>query len=195
MPGKLFVYDTADPHNVNQARGRFSGVSGVTEIATDTVDGLLTGLDDLVRRRATFDRLLVQTHGGPGVIKFGTRRVFDTTWRDKERFSGRGYEKLFPTYTRVYFDGCNVAEGDSGTQFLIAAGQVFTRLGGGEVFAFPDAGYGFPGTLPFIGGHTIHLTGRLKTAYFLAGGILHSVQESRSAAERAVAGVHLAFRR
>jgi hypothetical protein len=179
MAGKLFIYDTGDANNVDQADGRFSAGYDVTEIATDSVAGLLNGLDGLVRRRATFDRLLVQTHGSPGTIYFGNESILPYEWNN--RFAGRGYHLLFPTYTRIYFDGCNVGAADIGTRFLTAAGQVFTRIAGGEVFAFTNPGYGFPGWVPFIGGHTIHVGAPLKKVFLLAGGVVFGVQSPSSA--------------
>ena len=56
--GKLFIYDTYDTDNVDQARGRFSGSADVTTIATGSIEGLRDGLDGLLRRRAVFDRVL-----------------------------------------------------------------------------------------------------------------------------------------
>ena len=50
MAGKLFIYDTSDEHNVNQAQGRFTPSDGVTSIATNSINGFRNKLDELVRR-------------------------------------------------------------------------------------------------------------------------------------------------
>ena len=104
---------------------------------------------------ATFNRVLFQTHGGPGKIWFGSEVLDKETL--KTQFAS--YVGLFPTATRIYFDGCNVAKGGDGTDFLIAAGYVFLQIGGGETFGWVNVGHGLPGWVPFFGGHTIHFGG------------------------------------
>jgi hypothetical protein len=70
----------------------------------------------------------------------------------KEKFTA-DYRKLFPLWTRLYFNGCNVAEGgDSlGWGFLETAGSIFLAGGGGQVFGHTSPGYAFPGWVPLVG--------------------------------------------
>jgi len=166
MPGKLFIYDEEDE---DQADDRFDS-DDVTALAVGSTEELLAALDRLVASHATFDRVLFQTHGASGVIKFGDHHVYDITLTG--RFAGRRYHTLFPWYTRIYFDGCNVAVGSEGDKFLTAAGNVFLRISGGETFGWTSYGYGYSGWVPFIGGHTIHFTGEVKKFHFSPGGIL-----------------------
>lgn len=169
MPAdKLYVYDNTSSLDIKQAAGRFSD-GEVHTIGAASPEQLLQALDGLVAAGATFSRVLVQTHGGPGRVWFNGVPVGEAMLR--QRFAPRNYHTLFPHYTRIYFDGCNVAEGAAGTEFLRAAGEVFLRLGGGEVFGFTSVGHGVWGWVPIIGGHTLHFSGRLKKLFFRTGGI------------------------
>jgi hypothetical protein len=129
-----------------------------------------------------FDRVLFQTHGGGGRITFSdddatnnASSIFDWTWLD---FKDRQYHKLFPVYTRIYFDGCSVAAGDDdgrdpqkGEKFLTNAGSVLLRLHGGETFAWTNPGYSFPWAF-WASGHTYHFnTGKLVKFRFGPGGV------------------------
>ena len=96
-------------------------------------DGLIKSLDKLLLEHKTFKRVLFNTHGNEGMILFKNQPI-DAAWLKGLR--GRRYERLFLfPKTRMYFAGCNVAEGTRGWNFLEAAGQTFLRIGGGVVFA------------------------------------------------------------
>ncbi len=167
MGNKLFIYDVSDEDNEDQALGRFD-VDEVEWVGVSTMKNLLAALDRLVRHRATFDRVLVQTHGHPGHVDFGNDHIWDITL--EREFAARNYHTLFPQYTRFYFDGCNVAEGSLGTEFLEAVGPIFLRMGGGVAQGWTSAGYGYSSWVPFIGGHTIHWSGGFKSISFAPGG-------------------------
>jgi hypothetical protein len=164
MGQKLFIYDADDSE---QAENRFDP-GEVTAISAGSKLELIEALDRLVQRGATFDRVLVQTHGTPGGIQFGGVHIFDVQIRDE--FAGRNYSALFPTYTRIYFDGCNVGATSMGTDFFLAVGAVFLRRSGGEVLGYTNPGY-YMGWLPLVGGHTHHFLGELKTLYFGPNGV------------------------
>jgi hypothetical protein len=166
--GKLYIYDASSPEDRDQARVRF-GDGDVRALAVASRAELTTELDRLVAEKAYFSRVLVQTHGAPGRIDFNGLSIYDTTL--KTHFAGRGYERLFPLYTRIYFDGCNVAEGSSGDGFLQTVGEIFLRRGGGEVFGWTSLGYGITHRIPIIGGHTVHVTGHVKKMHFRLGGV------------------------
>jgi hypothetical protein len=166
---KLFIYDTYDEDNKEQAEGRFDDSSDIVALPAASKEELLAGLDRLVKANAVFDRALFQTHGGPGHINFGKNHIWDIILRDE--FKNRQYHSLFPVYTRMYFDGCEVGQGSNGTTFLEMAGAIFLRLAGGETFAFTSPGYGFDSWVPFIGGHTVHFSGSLIKFRFGPGGV------------------------
>jgi hypothetical protein len=83
---------------------------------------------------------------------------------------GAKYSRLFPFYTRIYFDGCGVGRGNAGTEFLGAVGNILLSMGGGETFALEDDGAPIPGSWFPIGGHTYH-TSEVKRLYFRPGGV------------------------
>src|SRR5690348_1924125 len=99
---KLYIYDSSSTIDRRQAAGRFSGASGVTTLAAGSVAELHRGLAGLVAGRATFTRLLFQTHGNSGMIFFDNDAIKAVTFRSA--FAGQGYHQLFPNRTKVYFD-------------------------------------------------------------------------------------------
>lgn len=167
MPKKLFIFDTSDPDNYEQAVTRFN-IRDVEWLGASGKDELLKGLDAFVGKRLTFDKVLVQTHGHPGYLEFGAYNVWGGTL-DRD-FAPRGYHTLFPTYTKIYFDGCNVASGDDGTEFLTSVGRNFLRLAGGQAMAWTSPGY-YYWWMPLSGSKTYHWSGDLKNFLFWPGGI------------------------
>ncbi|HVI84945.1 MAG TPA: hypothetical protein VNA86_06500, partial [bacterium] len=95
--------------------------------------------------------------------------IYSFDWMDPDKFPKGKYDKLFPTYARIYFDGCDVADGQRGVRFLRAAGRVFLKGMGGEVMGWNSFGLGIPGWVPFIGGHTVHPGGHLVKVRFAPG--------------------------
>jgi hypothetical protein len=166
---KLFIYDAADEDNREQAEARFDP-GEVHHLPCRSLNDLIDGLDRL-KGRNIFKHVLFQTHGSPGRIIIGSDDLYWSAFHDME---GR-YDDLFPYYTFIYFDGCNVAADlyghDVGVDFLISVGGALLRQAGGETFAWTNPGYGF-GDFPFIGGHTVHLpfTGNVVRVYFGLGG-------------------------
>ncbi len=166
---KLYIYDAKSKIDIRQAAGRFSGQHDVLTIGIlKGIPELVTVFNQLLASNQHFNRVLFQTHGAPGAIAFDG--VHLTTALLKSNF--QGYSSLFPFFTRVYFDGCNVAEGSLGTDFLIAAGELFLQIAGGDVIGWKNLGHGMPGWMPFIGGHTLHYGGdkNLKRIRFFPGG-------------------------
>jgi hypothetical protein len=159
----LYVYDNSDSIDRSQEAGRFSGpIEGRSHhtISVGSVAELQKALDQLVADGKTFRNGLFQTHGNAGMIFFA-KEALDAK-RLKSRLRGRGYPALFPGVTRLGFDGCNVAEGGDGTDFLIAAAEIFLRHRGSVAFGYTTLGHGVPGWLPLIGGHTLHFGGKIK---------------------------------
>ncbi|MHC5537221.1 hypothetical protein ACYOEI_03175 [Singulisphaera rosea] len=174
MPKKLYIYDKTSFHDRMQAAGRFDTTDkGVVTLPVGSIPEVIRGLDELVSQGATFDRMLIQTHGNTGRIWFGDDVVWNDTWTSQ--FDGRNYDKLFPSPSRIYFDGCDIAGSALGLAFLKAAGSVFLKGMGGEVIAWTSMGLGMPGWWPFVGGHTLHLVGKPVTIRFARGGTEGSI--------------------
>lgn len=168
MAKKLYIYDSTSTLDRAQALCRFGKSSDIVILPVASANQLAAELTKLKSSGVTFDRMLIQTHGNSGMIFFNHQALTATGLL--VQFSGKGYDVLFPTYTRIYFDGCNVAEGDDGKNFLTTAGTIFLQNGGGEVFAYGSLGTAMPSWVPFIGGHTVHFNAGLVTIQFSPGG-------------------------
>ena len=167
---KLYIYDKSSELDRMQAAGRFNGDDDVLTIGVQFGIGNLVKVFDMLANNGprTFNSVVVQTHGGPGRVWFGDEPLGAGVLREKFV----GFSAMFPRYTRLYFDGCNVAEGAEGTEFLRAAGEVFLTQSGGEAFGWTTVGHAIWGHVPFIGGHTLHFGGdsTLKKMRFFRGG-------------------------
>jgi hypothetical protein len=119
-------------------------------------------LDAIVGSRQRFNRLLFETHGAPGYIQMGADSI-DARWM--RALYGRGYETIFEAGTRLYFNGCNVAEGDAGWDFLRAAAEVFLIGQGGIAFGHTSAGIANPWN-----GHVVHPWGDTRHVVMAPGG-------------------------
>lgn len=145
--------------------------------------GLWAALDRLVKEGRTFNKVIWQTHGDGGRIGF-TRDLVPTGNATLDAFRKQypgmlgnpdvqmdliqyidfmnpkmlqaGYEKLFPMPTKMYFDGCNVADTDEGWKFLEKAGGLFLH-GGGQVIGWTSKG------INLWAGHTVHFWGDVRT--------------------------------
>lgn len=170
MPRKLYVYDRESGLDRMQASGRFSASDDLVTLAVASKQELLDRLDELVRRREKFERGLFQTHGHGGGI--WVNADFLTGQGLLNDFKPRGYSALFGMNARLYFDGCNVAQGGAGWEFLIDAGLTFLGHSGGIVFGWTSLGTAMPGWLPFKGGHTVHFYGDLRRVEFAPGGLM-----------------------
>jgi len=154
----LHIFDSSDSRIVQTANRR--GVVAQLPIADG--NDLAPALDRLVAAGSRFDRILFETHGSPGSIYFGGRSLCASWWRGA---TSRNYTNLTTTNARVYFNGCNVAEGPSGWEFLEAAGTVLLTPGGGEVFGQTSVGFGNP-----FNGHVVHLWGATRRLFLDSSG-------------------------
>ena len=140
---------------------------------SDGISGLRRALDQLVRDGRSYSRALFETHGNSGSITFNGERIDGETWRNY--YSGRRYESIFSLWgpSRIYFNGCNIADDPLGWDFLDAAGSVFLKRGGGVVFAQTDVG-----RVNFFTGHVIHFNDSTKYSVWLPGGVFlgHNVK-------------------
>src|SRR5262245_14935351 len=90
------------------------------------IQGLKAELDQLVADGTTGGRAVFTTRGNEGCIYFNRQRLGVA---ELGGLAGRGYERIFPFYSRIYLPGCAV-EGDAGWNFLRKAGEIFLRLRG-----------------------------------------------------------------
>ena len=148
----LHIYNSSDSR-IRQTVGA-RGTAHRLPIANG--NALAGALDALLARHESYQRILFETHGSPGRIYFGGVYIDAAYWR---RYRGH-YNLLTRTNCRIYFNGCNVAEGSSGWAFLEAAAGAFVATGGGEVFGQTSVGFGNP-----FNGHVVHLWGDTRTLY------------------------------
>jgi hypothetical protein len=149
----LHIYDASDSRIRQTADAR----GAVHRLPIIDAGDLVPALDAMKDSGEYFDRVLFETHGSPGRIYFGNAYI-DATW--VRGLIPRGYTSLTTANARVYFNGCNVAEGDDGWSFLEAAVGVFLTPGGGEVFGQTSVGFGNP-----FNGHVVHLWGATRRLY------------------------------
>lgn len=165
---KLYIYDVTSSIDRSQASGRFSAQDDVLTFGVGAVDELVGVFKELLAHGERFNHVLFQTHGGPGAIYFHGAPLKASLLKARLQ----GYGALFPSFTKLYFDGCNVAQGANGTNFLIAAGEVLLQVGGGDAFGWKNLGHALPGWFPFKAGHTLHFWGsdNFKRIRFFPGG-------------------------
>lgn len=131
------------------------------------LEGLRVALRDLVSAGKTFDRCLFETHGSEGQISFGHEALAMSnidSW-----LANQGYDRLFPHRSRIYFNGCNIADNDKGWDFLDAAGRIFLRIGGGETFAQTRFGTAYPWN--WLNGHIYHIGSQTCYSRWYPGGV------------------------
>ncbi len=161
---RLHVYDTSDWVGRRQYEGGSDDTYSIG--ISDGVAQFKSELDKLLASGKIFQKCVFTTHGNKGAIFFNHQQI--TAYELYKNFNAPHYEKLFPFRdVKLYFDGCNVAEGDDGWKFLEAAGRTFLRKGGGHVMGWTSAGIGLPSVIPWIGGHTEHLWGGVRGVYVL----------------------------
>ncbi len=129
-------------------------------------EALKVALDELVADGKEYTHALFETHGNSGVIFFNGQAL--NAEKLRTTYTGMGYEKIFPFWnTRIYFNGCNVADDPNGWEFLDAAGRIFLQKGGGVTFAATELG-----RMILLTGHIYHIGSRTSYSVFLPGGHL-----------------------
>lgn len=119
-------------------------------------------LSDLVKAGVVFQNAVFTTHGNKGVIFFGEEWINWETWYTQ--FYKSGYGKLFAANAKVYFAGCNVADGPQGWKFLEAAARSLLQVNGGFAMGWTSLGFGSP-----FSGHVRHLWGDTREVYVYPG--------------------------
>jgi hypothetical protein len=161
----LLIYDGDDKHIAAGAARRTDDEAIVRLGITNKGSNLLSSLDAFVSISQTFNRILFDTHGLPGRVYFGNKS-FDANWI-RSNMAGRNYDAICPSYTSIYFNGCNVAEGEAGSNFLRTIASIFLLRAGGKVFGHTSKGlYTRWGLYP----KTFHLWGDVKTIFVEPGG-------------------------
>lgn len=155
--GLLHIFDSSDSSIIETA-----GVRGVVDrLPISDASGLASALDHLVAAGSRYNRVLFETHGSPGCIYFHHQPISAAWWRAAR---DRHYANLTTAGVRVYFNGCNVAEGASGWEFLRAVVPVLVTRGG-EVFGQTSTGYGNR-----FNGHVVHFWGSTRTLFVDSNG-------------------------
>jgi len=168
-PLLLHIYDATDRTTrlTSWLRRNSFGANVYPLPIEDGLAGLMRALDKLAAERRTFQHCLFETHGNVGMIFF--KGEFLDGQRLTVFFGGRGYEAIFPRRSRIYFNGCNIADDDKGWDLLDAAGQMFLRLGGGETFAQTRLGTLYPWN--YLNGHIYHLASHTCYSRWYPGGV------------------------
>ena len=96
-------------------------------------------------------------------------------------FGGVDYRRIFPSFTRVYFDGCNVAEGNYGWLFLQEIAKALCGAGG-VVFGWTSKGYALSAW-----GHTaphkwFHPWGKVRYVVAKPGGVIDDMFDTEDIA-------------
>ena len=121
---------------------------------------LRDSLVGLLSQGSKFQSLVFATHGDSGKIVLDGEEV--SAFDMKNILGKHGLERLLIPGGRVYFAGCNVAEGDPGWGFLEAAAKVFLNGSWGTVFAWTSYGIGFTRTLGLLPDNITHFWGRVR---------------------------------
>jgi hypothetical protein len=156
----LHIYDSSDSGIVGTAKNR----SAEKKLPISSKNDLMPYLDELNKEGKKYDRILFETHGKPGEISFNHQSISRAYWL---KIPGR-YNSLTAPFTRIYFNGCNVAEDEIGWRFLEAVARAFMPTSNGEVFGHTS--WGLDNPFPF-GSHTWHFWGEVRTVY-VKGGII-----------------------
>ena len=172
---RLYIYATGDEKllGAHDRDGNFKDRVRAYEtvnLPAGNLSELHNGLSQLVRERKTFRRVLWNTHGSPGYLKFGAQGLTSRVLR--EQFAGNGYEQLFPLPAKMYFAGCDVAGDNPGWTFLESVGRVFLH-GGGYTVGWTSFGIGLEWVVfrRLLTSHIVHPSGDVRHVLFLAGGV------------------------
>jgi hypothetical protein len=166
------LYDSTDSSSGSPAdtsgtreddRGSSDPSAAYILVSIDSLQALRDQFDYMTANYSSVDRMVVETHGSAGAIYFGNQQLCIANlgpW-----FAGQGYESLFNPGARILFNGCNVAEGVAGREFLREVGRTFLKMNGGSVAGCTSAGLANP-----FNGRVYHLWGDIVEIYFASGG-------------------------
>lgn len=116
-------------------------------------------------------RMEINTHGAPGYWSFGNGNGINKA--GLAYFKGHGFQSVFSPGARIFFHGCNIAEGEKGEEFLKEFGLIFLVGGGGSVGASTSLGFG---TGHLGGSKTYHFWGDVVRVYISNDGKVEKVE-------------------
>lgn len=153
----LHIYDASDGliRQTALARGE------INQLPVSDAGDLISALMGLRSGPPAFDRILFETHGTPGRIYFGGEGISAQTWRQVKNY---GFTEIVKPNAKIYFNGCNVAEGAEGWKFLTAVAEAFLKRGG-QVIGQTSKGFGNP-----FNGHVVHFWGNVRVLYVDSNG-------------------------
>jgi hypothetical protein len=138
----------------------------------------LTTFRDTGRRIGRFE---VWSHGCPGTAWLANDPLDTARVR---ALRGKGFHTVFASGARVFFSGCNIAEGVPGVTFLKEFGTTFLFNGGGSVGASTSPGY----IHKYLRlGKMYHYTGETVRLYFDTTGKVVKVEGVSDPTQLAVA--------
>jgi len=130
----------------------------------------------LVRDRVTFQSAIFMFHGKSGTLRMDGDDMGVNEW--KWYFADKGLDRLFPNaMSRLYFPGCDVADGEDGWKFLETAGSILLRGHGGLSYGWTSLGFAVPSWMPWIGDHAVHPWGETRYVIVSPGGALKRVDD------------------
>ncbi len=136
----LHIYNdedtVADRCALDRAPGRMS--MPVSRWGCHRAASLTSILNHHLAAGHTFDRVVIDTHGAPGVIGFGDDDVTVEYWL---RGAANIRTGLCTPGAHVYFSGCNVAEGADGWAFLEGAAAFWLKGAGGRTSGWTSVGF------------------------------------------------------
>jgi hypothetical protein len=158
----LSIRDTSTPQMRLMARAKSDDSYSLdVDMGQARLRGQLLGL---IEQGFQFRNCIFTTHGNKGVIFFGDTYITSDMWYTE--FYHRHFERLFPFKdTKIYFAGCNVADGPLGWKFLEGAARSLLGTTGGVAIGWTSLGLGSP-----ISGHVRHLWGDTRQVMLLEGG-------------------------
>lgn len=108
------VYIYADKKSIGSGSDQPSGTApkraaatGARAIQVTGIQSLKDALKKLLSDKVVIERLVIETHGNPGVIYLGADTLDVTKLKE---FNGQGFEGMFAENARVFLNGCNIAK-------------------------------------------------------------------------------------
>lgn len=149
----LHIYDASYFLITQTAQAR----NATNQLPVKDIGDLIEALMGLCKTPATYDQILFETHGKAGFIEFAGSGIGAHGLRQMKAL---GFHRFVGQNARIYFNGCNIAEGKEGWDFLTAAAELFLRGRTGQVFGQTSLGIGNP-----VNGHVVHLWGATRVLY------------------------------
>lgn len=149
----IYANDSKEEGEPADTAPKRAAATGARSIGVVGIAGLKAAFKNLLDQHIKISRLVIETHGTPGAIKFGTDKLEVTKLSE---FRGQGYEGLFEDNARIFLNGCNIAKtghdcsGSScvtsnGRDFLREFAKIFLVKSGGRVGASTSLGTVFKG--------------------------------------------------